>query len=858
MWTQIESVQLISSVNQGANQITVTDPNNLIQVGNWVVISPLVMIPANPPITPIKTICEIRKIDLVQSSGTGKTLTFTNPLNYEHDILIAHVSDVYIQTSPNWDILLFGADPNQTAQINTLAINNATNDCALNGGGIVSIPKGEYLVERQSSLPVCSINVDSKDNIKLIGEGIDVSVIKRDISNGDFGPLWIFFSGNNNNIEFTDFTINGNADNIPNSGNDNSSCIQFAGTDNSFINNMSLINSMGNAIYGQSINSFLLHDSTLSNNRGNGIFIGMGNNIGIQITNNKFQENGFHDCSFQNNQAYETTNCIISNNIFEAIDSNTGCAIYFLIDDIYPAYYSNVEFANNICTNRSINADSVRNFSFTNNIFNIENGIFINNFLFNKLCENIIFSNNVICNNKDTVFNIIFSSFEELSVSPAIYFTIQGINVTGNTFQNTVCKFRNVKDVLYVSNQEEVILNATPPVPYDNGFSFILDLKPELFNPDWHDWGNVTIANNQLNGQKKTGISFYKDTTEITAIFNVISITGNIIADTENYGILIESVNQQPYWLKAMITSSNTINDLPYNIANNLSTILVCGCYMMEENPNQEVWISNGDPNPRIIAPQGSLAIDNTIEADNKYQKNTLDGSNGWTLVSELDKQLLFLETFIIGPSGANLTSQPSIPPNVNVFTNSPMTTYPWKYDGNAITPAKWVMQLIINHFEGYPIIPGTNAFIDTSSGTPSSPLSDGIIKAVFRMNDASLQSSGIGIIFRYESNNQIPIPTPQYWEFYLKNPSGLPPNTYELFLDLNGAHIHYTQVEIGRSNRFVLMVIMQGNFISVYYNDLLIVTVNDSTYNTAYKHGIAGVGDYSGFTCESFKILIP
>ena len=840
MWTQIERTETIASSNP--NNIEVASIAN-IQVGNWVVIEPL---------TPN---CEIRKVFNI----VGLQLEFYPGmgLNYPHPAGVI----IYCQTSPNWDILLFGADPTYTAADNTIAINAAINDCAINGGGIVSIPKGEYLVKRQSLNPLCSINNTGNNNIKFIGEGIGVSIIKRDVSNDYNDPLRIFLTADNSNTEFCDFTIDGNADNIPNIGNDNSACIEFASANKISINNMELINSMGNAIYGQSNNSLGIYDSTLSNNRGNGIFIGMGNNLGINIISNSFKENGLNDCSFQNNQLYETTNCIICDNIFEAIDSNTGYAIYFLIDDIYPAYYSNVEFANNICTNRSVYADSVKNFSFTNNIFNIENGIFINNFLFNKLCENIIFSNNVFCNKKDTVFNIIFSSFEDISINPALYFTIKGINVTGNTFQNTVCKFHNVIDVLYSSNQEEIILNAITPVPYDNGFSFMLDLKPELFNQDWHDWGNVTIANNQLNGQKKTGITFYKDTTEITAIFNVISIIGNIIADTENYGILIESINHQPYWNRALLATSNVINNIPYSFSNGLNTIFVCGTYLIEENPNQEVWISNGDPNPRIIAPQGSIAIDNTIEADNKYQKNTLDGNSfGWTLVSELDKQLLFLETFIIGPSGANLTSQPSIPPNINVFTNTPpASTYPWKYDGNAITPAKWVLQQIINHFEGYPIVPGTNAFIDTSSGSPSSPVSDGIIKAVFRLNDASLKPSGIGIIFRYVSNIPNPVDLdPLYWEFYLKNPNGLPPNTYELILDLNGAHIHYTQVEIGRSNRFVLMVIMQGTFISVYYNDLLIVTVNDNNHSTAYKHGIAGVGDYSGFTCESFKILIP
>ena len=852
MWTQIERTNIDNNPTPvGAQQIVVISVNN-ISIGNWVVIEPL-----SPN-------CEIRKVFNI----AGLQLEFYPGMGLNH----SHPADaiIYCQTSPNWDILLFGAEPtnNASAATNTLAINNAIIDCNFNGGGIVSIPKGEYFIERTiiNSIPqdwaVCGINIA---NIKFIGEGIAVSKIIRNTDNNDWGPLFLFFLGDAINIDFQDLTIDGNNDNTT-LGFNISSCIQISMGNNININRTSLEKSIGYSLNAALFGKISITNSFLSKSLGYGVSMVNSHVSNVIISRNTFESNELNDIFFSRSVLDPFNMFIISENIFNRSTSNASYSLFFFGDSIHPttSFYEDFEIVNNIFTNGAVYFENCKNLVFSNNILNTENNAVIINSYFTKQSENIVFENNVVVNKNDVSQEILFSSYDNANLNE--HSSISGILVSGNTFQNTVCKFRNVKDVLYASNQEEIILTATPPAPFDSGFYFLLDQAPELYNPDWHDWGNVTIANNQLNGKKKTGISFYKNINIDSAKFKILSITGNLIAETENYGIIIDAINHQPYWNRALIATSNMINNIPYNYSNDLTTILVCGSYITEENPNQEIWISRGDPNGLIEAPQGSLAIDNSIEADNKYQKNTLDGSNGWTLVSELDKQLLFEEFFLFQTQvGAtppyHLAYQESIAPNLNILyappsPPGPPVPTPWMYPNGVYF--SWDVtqyQRATIHNTGVHNI----AVIDaTADNTVTGNLPDCIVKAIFYNKDLTVTGEGVGLCLRYDDNNSN---SRNYWVFYVKNTNT--PGMMELHLEkvVNNVttviSLPINTVAIGRSKMFKLKAVLQGNFVSVFYNDLLIVTVEDSINNTNHKHGIYGFGNPNHFYCEQFKILI-
>ena len=172
MWTQIGNTTLSSNVASSATVVTVNmaslSMTNLIDF--WLVIAPFT------------SRCEIRKV--IGGSSSGWILA--NGLTFNHSIN----DPVFIQTSPIWDIKLFGADPSHSGSENVTGITNASFDCDLNGGGIVWIPKGEYIINNTPDLSVIQIKQANADNyegyidiralrnIKFIGEGAGLSVLK--------------------------------------------------------------------------------------------------------------------------------------------------------------------------------------------------------------------------------------------------------------------------------------------------------------------------------------------------------------------------------------------------------------------------------------------------------------------------------------------------------------------------------------------------------------------------------------------------------------------------------------------------------------------------------------------------------
>ncbi|RZK99531.1 MAG: hypothetical protein EOO89_31045, partial [Pedobacter sp.] len=307
MWTQIEEV-LLTAVSV-PTQIIVSDPNDLIEAGNWVIIRPM------------DKECEIRKVDTISGTST-RTITFETgkDLVFSHAIATA----VYVQTSPNWDVLLFGANiPNMflnQSVINMYAFNAAVADCTINGGGIISIPKGEYLLSPSGTGSGDScIVLNALSNIKFVGEGIDVSIIR--ISDVAFvSTVHIFECLSCSGIEWYDLTIDGNRTIIP-SGLDHN-IIESIDCNSLHIERVNFINSYQDCIRGRNINRMIVKSCNLTFSGRYGIHLNA-DTSDVVIT----------DCFFADNDAEDIycfadgtsiTNLIVSNNIIERTASTTS------------------------------------------------------------------------------------------------------------------------------------------------------------------------------------------------------------------------------------------------------------------------------------------------------------------------------------------------------------------------------------------------------------------------------------------------------------------------------------------------------------------------------------------------------
>jgi hypothetical protein len=792
MWTQIGKTTVSASTS---TTITVASSSG-IAIGNWVVIGALT------------ASCEIRKV----SGIAGTTLTLASPV-----LANSHTSgDVYVQTSPNWDILLFGASPSETATNNTTRINNAVTDCHACGGGIVSIPKGEYQIEKYGSTSGC-VDLRGKSYIKFIGEGMGVSTLK--LAGSSSATVFMFNCYKTGggvaatNLEWHDLTLDG---------------YNTEYTDEQ----THIICSDGGSNYQVSRVQFqarrdgikILNFDNLQVN--NCRFIGCGRSgITVQrdakngtIANNYFEDTNDQDIDFEptGSDEYSPRQWIITGNTFMREDDNSASLSLTGFSDNQDED-ENYIISNNLFMKASVIVQKCRNVVFSDNIIvsGTDNKI---PFEALKIIERFVFSNNVVVNNG--------TQKQAVYLHPHTANTTHNIMICDNTIEHGEIHVADCMDV-------NISGNKIMQVPMHDdvgtlGIRFQITIDPDTIGVP--NWGNLVITNNEIQDIGEAGIKItcandaYK--------FDQVHIDGNTIqGESFAYGINIvtpsNSAPREEYWLGALIGSSNSM----LGDADTIS-IDVYGSYMTGQNPYRDEWISNGTPEGRITAPQNSLALDKTFAPDNAYIKNTPSGNTGWTLVSEQNMQKLFEDTFINGnvPPTTDQAITAHVP-NINVIGGS------WVNQAGST----WV------------VTPQNEARADTlSSGKALAyfdMLADGQIKVLMSTNGSGTTQGGI--VFRYDSSTS-------FWQLHFANNGTGSPKTLNL-TSPSGASTPVSlsqNVDLDASGLFSLKVMLRGDYISVFYNDQLIWAIKNNANNTKSKHGLWSKSA-SGFAGKSFKFLI-
>jgi len=837
MWTQIAKTT-ISSIPTN-NAIVVASLNN-IQPGNFAVL------------TPFKNNCEIKRIVSVNTSSN--TVTFSSPFNMPH----APSDSLYIQSSPNWDVSLFGASSVNSPYDNTTAINLAVKNCKLNNGGIVSFPKGIYKIERSSSSLGC-IDASSLANVKFVGEGMGVSVLQlwdNEIGGAD---THIFYCRKSVGLEWYDLTLDGNKGNNGNPIGNNgippqTHLIETVFSSDFIAERIEFINSIQDGIRITEFFNFRIINCFFGDNGRNGI---TGQRMTGQVTVSGCYFNNTKNSDIDMEPSYNAVQhnaditepdfvpsphkWIITNNIFDRNPKGTSFLSITLVGIGVNMNDEDFIVSNNIIQYGSIAIANCRNVVCDSNlIISGEGKMGDIPFQGIRLVNKFIFTNNIVVNNTENweeALNLTYNNDK----------TTQGIVVTNNVFENGSCVFISCHDVAFTGNR----INRKGKSGSD-GLKILTPLPAANFWGNFKSFGCLKICDNQMTGVQKRGI--YVSMITADKGYDLIHIDHNEISgDKLETGIMIDGKDT---WGKLLIGTSNNIGDVIYD------KIKINGSYQTGISEVPTWWMAKSKPNDLIKASQGSVAIDTRMVADNKYSKNqimnpmTLVKNQGWEKASEMGRQVLFKDTFSKITPGVLLNAVPL----ANPFYHNPIINvfqFGWVEDNASISNSG-------NYWE-------INTSLKTATPHSSNPIAtlESVVDCELKLQiKAQISSLGLspntkaGIAFRLLKTTSGLL---KYWRFlflYTNMPPGMPVTTFSMpylimetqGITTNPVQLVYPLYSIPKDERIVLKVMLKADYISAFYNDLLIWNIQNNNNQSEKKHGMMGGSQY--FQAEEFTII--
>lgn len=178
---------LLSTANSGQPVLNIAGPFTSVKPDQWLIIEPY------------STNCEFVKVQSI----LGTAVTASTNLTKTH----ATNSVVLTTSNPVWDIKYFGAKTTETATNNRLSIQAAIDNRQALGGGVIFIPKGEFIVNKAPGI-ACFV-LTSQVNIFIIGAGINVSKITLEAGSYP-GDTSIFSLTSGTNVVFENLTFFGN------------------------------------------------------------------------------------------------------------------------------------------------------------------------------------------------------------------------------------------------------------------------------------------------------------------------------------------------------------------------------------------------------------------------------------------------------------------------------------------------------------------------------------------------------------------------------------------------------------------------------------------------------------------------
>ena len=730
---------------------------------------------------------------------------------------------------------------------------------------MISIPVGRYVLDTLTYISAC-IDVSGMKNIEFVGEGIDISNL---MINGGVNNKCLFYASQSENISWRKMTLDGN---IGSASNNEGVWTDVTGTKQLLFDEVKIIAFGNNGIHIQNVEIAVVRNSIFEYCYNSGLKFSCSDALStksIIVENNQFIWNEYEDILLDTSQSNGNNSfikdvIITKNSLVRGTPQSPAMSVKARNSDY--GVVDNMQITGNTFGSTNVYFENCINLNFSNNFLygdSSTSNYQPSPFFATKKIEKLNIENNIIIqSNTNTDGALCIKSYDDDENNK--HFNAKYVNIVGNSIINGRCSFENVSGLSFKSN----IIQRNNQ---DNDYGFIMKISRDSNIYGITDYGNLTIAGNQINNVTKNGIDI--STTDSSFIFNTVSIDVNTFngSHLEN-GIMILPIYPATgiFWKKALIAPSNTIGLLASS--SDKGNIEVEGSYETAINPSEERWISDGDPNEIIEAPQGSLSIDKTIEADNNYIKDKLEGNNGWELTSETGKQIVVKTVFYnnisspIPPSGACLTdigSEGDIP---EIYVFSTGSTCPWYLANDGGTNiGSW--KVSENHKAYADVLySGTSIQVMNTAialvNTIDNPIYKVEIKSVFKVDTDLIVSIGkdtyVGIVFWYGDYEN-------FWRWYFKYDYSGGGDYYVILERIYAGSIGYTnskKVILGSSEKFVIKVMLHGDYITVFYNDLLMMSVlnTDKHYNThgliMFEDGVSTADQL--FFCESFKQIIP
>jgi len=546
MWSKIDSTTF--------SYISETSTTTTLQVGSFSYIDTNKWV----TIEPFTQNCEIRNIISVNST--------TNQIIVSPSLKNIHTSGIiYIQSYPTWDVTLFGATPligNNSSPLvssnNRDSINNAINDCNLNGGGIVYLPKGNYYVNKKSSIAGC-IDLIGKSNINILGDGVSVTNIILDNDNYFESNVSIFLATNAINIRFANLSIDGNNLNATNLGN-LSNCIDSNMGQRFLIENIEILNAPKNGIRISSFYNLDIKTCNIKYSKLNGILI-TGQTSEVNIIGNSFIENEQNDIYLNNNNYPSLNTNTITENIFTKYFQGTYS---IFLDDTsnLNSISENFIISNNAFNGSNLYLENCRNIILNNNLI-VSNTQNIPVLKISKNTESLNIQGNIIVNKGKNDYAINISDFK--SEENSKYYTSKDMFISGNIIENGGAFISNASNINFTNNKiKRNSINA-------NGLYYQISEDPTKYN--LLNWGYLNIVSNQFIDITGNGITINCDNTNYK-LTNIL-ISDNIIQGLKNGVYITGSVAAASYASNRYTASvsgsqsTNILNSATHSFKNN-------------------------------------------------------------------------------------------------------------------------------------------------------------------------------------------------------------------------------------------------------------------------------------------------
>ncbi|RYE40015.1 MAG: right-handed parallel beta-helix repeat-containing protein, partial [Sphingobacteriales bacterium] len=456
--------------------------------------------------------------------------------------------------------------------------------------------------------------LESLANIKFVGEGIGVSVLKF-VGTGEEVEGHLFLSTGCTDIEWHQMTLDGNKPVELPTGTFH--CIKSASDANFVFKMVHFLAPVDDGINITGSTNFHFANCRFENCGRYGIY-NSANSLKFWVNESFFVENVFEDLYFEaigDDPARQVQNNIITNNVFSKRSGGQNHSLKFF-SQFAPQGTASI-IAENIFINGSIWLEKCKNFGVNNNIIEGSGGDKPPLTIAGNSVSNIV-SNNIVVNNGSQEKAIHIKS--DTNTAPA------DILISGNRISNGTCHIENCQGLKFFSNQ----LNQSIELAI-GGLIFQITENPVVFG--FESYGDIGVCDNSFLDVSNCGILLECDDSAWKC--REINISSNLIQSSELlHGIILStpSTGGEVYWDKCLVSVTNVISecrDISINIT---------GTYLIKQNNGEEVWISNALPENEIHAGQGALAITTIREADNNFCKNKSSGETGWELQSEVGK----------------------------------------------------------------------------------------------------------------------------------------------------------------------------------------------------------------------------